>query len=164
MPTTNHASNKTGIEESTENKTLTTNGIVAEDDILSNCFGKSEKILQVADVCSSDGTIVPTKSLGDLRFSSSENHQDKAEPLKEDFPPSPSDNQSILMSLSTRCVWKGTVCERAQLFRIKYYGNCDRPLGRFLRDHLFDQPYNLHEEASEVSLAGRTRRQDLDVA
>ncbi|GFP97629.1 1-phosphatidylinositol-3-phosphate 5-kinase fab1a [Phtheirospermum japonicum] len=61
--------------------------------------------------------------------------------LKEDFPPSPSDNQSILVSLSTRCVWKGSVCERAHLFRIKYYGNFDKPLGRFLQDHLFDQGY-----------------------
>lgn len=60
-------------------------------------------------------------------------------PQKEEFPPSPSDHQSILVSLSSRCVWKGTVCERSHLFRIKYYGSFDRPLGRFLRDHLFDQ-------------------------
>lgn len=59
--------------------------------------------------------------------------------LKEEFPPSPSDRQSILVSLSSRCVWKGTVCERSHLFRIKYYGSFDKPLGRFLRDHLFDQ-------------------------
>lgn len=57
---------------------------------------------------------------------------------KEDFSPS-SDHQSILVSLTSRCVWKGTVCERAHLFRIKYYGTFDKPLGRFLRDHLFDQ-------------------------
>lgn len=57
---------------------------------------------------------------------------------KEEYPPA-SDHQSILVSLTTRCVWKGTVCERAHLFRIKYYGSFDRPLGRFLRDHLFDQ-------------------------
>ncbi|KAA8541583.1 hypothetical protein F0562_022735 [Nyssa sinensis] len=60
---------------------------------------------------------------------------------KEEFPPSPSDHQSILVSLSSRSVWKGTVCERSHLFRIKYYGNFDKPLGRFLRDHLFDQSY-----------------------
>nr|CAB3470546.1 unnamed protein product [Digitaria exilis] len=52
-----------------------------------------------------------------------------------------SDHQSILVSLSTRCVWKGTICERSQLLRIKYYGNFDKPLGRFLRDYLFDQGY-----------------------
>lgn len=64
-------------------------------------------------------------------------------PLKEEFPPSPSDHQSILVSLSSRCVWKGTVCERSHLFRIKYYGSFDKPLGRFLRDHLFDQVSSL---------------------
>ncbi|XP_010937259.1 1-phosphatidylinositol-3-phosphate 5-kinase FAB1B [Elaeis guineensis] len=64
--------------------------------------------------------------------------------IKEEFPPSPSDHQSILVSLSTRCVWKGTVCERSHLFRIKYYGNFDKPLGRYLRDHLFDQSYRCH--------------------
>lgn len=62
---------------------------------------------------------------------------------KEEFPPSPSDHQSILVSLSSRCVWKGTVCERSHLFRIKYYGNFDKPLGRFLRDNLFDQVLSL---------------------
>ncbi|KAF5732083.1 hypothetical protein HS088_TW18G00772 [Tripterygium wilfordii] len=63
-------------------------------------------------------------------------------PLKEEFPPSPSDHQSILVSLSSRCVWTGTVCERSHLSRIKYYGSFDKPLGRFLRDHLFDQSYH----------------------
>lgn len=57
---------------------------------------------------------------------------------KQDYPHSASDHQSILVSLTTRCMWKGSVCER-RLFRIKYYGSFDRPLGRFLRDHLFDQ-------------------------
>jgi 1-phosphatidylinositol-3-phosphate 5-kinase len=52
-----------------------------------------------------------------------------------------SDHQSILVSWSTRCVWKGTICERSQLLRIKYYGNFDKPLGRFLRDYLFDQVF-----------------------
>ncbi|KAJ8774004.1 hypothetical protein K2173_009435 [Erythroxylum novogranatense] len=69
------------------------------------------------------------------------NNFEDSGPLKEEFPPSPSDHQSILVSLSSRCVWKGSVCERSHLFRIKYYGNCDKPLGRFLRDHLFDQNY-----------------------
>ncbi|MED6126911.1 hypothetical protein PIB30_083072 [Stylosanthes scabra] len=62
-------------------------------------------------------------------------------PSKEDFPPSTSDHQSILVFLSTRCVWKGTVCERSHLVRIKYYGSSDKPLGRFLRDQLFDQVF-----------------------
>ena len=59
--------------------------------------------------------------------------------LKEAFPKSISDAQSILVSLSSRCVWKGTVCERSHVLRIKYYGSFDKPLGRFLQDQLFDQ-------------------------
>ncbi|OIW04546.1 hypothetical protein TanjilG_13928 [Lupinus angustifolius] len=82
-------------------------------------------------------------------------------PLKEEFPPSPSDHQSILVSLSSRCVWKGTVCERSHLFRIKYYGSFDKPLGRFLRDHLFDQSYRCHscEMPSEAHVHCYTHRQ-----
>ncbi|CAK7326721.1 unnamed protein product [Dovyalis caffra] len=47
--------------------------------------------------------------------------------------------QSILVSFSSRCVLKGTVCERSRLLRIKFYGSFDKPLGRYLRDDLFDQ-------------------------
>ncbi|KAG5538034.1 hypothetical protein RHGRI_025205 [Rhododendron griersonianum] len=80
---------------------------------------------------------------------------------KEEFPPSPSDHQSILVSLSSRCVWKGTVCERSHLFRIKYYGNFDKPLGRFLRDHLFDQSYRCRscDMPSEAHVHCYTHRQ-----
>uniref|UniRef100_A0ACD5YLL9 Uncharacterized protein n=1 Tax=Avena sativa TaxID=4498 RepID=A0ACD5YLL9_AVESA len=53
----------------------------------------------------------------------------------------PSDHQSILVSLSIRCVWKRSICERAHMLRIKYYGNFDKPLGRFLRESLFHQGY-----------------------
>lgn len=82
-------------------------------------------------------------------------------PQKEEFPPSPSDHQSILVSLSSRCVWKGTVCERSHLFRIKYYGSFDKPLGRFLRDHLFDQSYRCHscDMPSEAHVHCYTHRQ-----
>ncbi|EPS61762.1 hypothetical protein M569_13032, partial [Genlisea aurea] len=75
--------------------------------------------------------LVPTMSfvLDDL---------EKETDYTEEFPPS-SDQQSILVSLSSRCVWKGTVCERPHFFRIKFYGSSDMPLGRFLRDHLFNQ-------------------------
>ncbi|XP_004303752.1 PREDICTED: 1-phosphatidylinositol-3-phosphate 5-kinase FAB1B [Fragaria vesca subsp. vesca] len=81
--------------------------------------------------------------------------------MNEEFPPSPADHQSILVSLSSRCVWKGTVCERSHLFRIKYYGSFDKPLGRFLRDHLFDQTYQCHscEMPSEAHVHCYTHRQ-----
>ncbi|KAF3432202.1 hypothetical protein FNV43_RR26941 [Rhamnella rubrinervis] len=48
-------------------------------------------------------------------------------------------HQSILVSYSSHCVRKGTVCERSRLMRIKFYGCFDKPLGRYLRDDLFDQ-------------------------
>lgn len=80
---------------------------------------------------------------------------------KEDFPPSPSDHQSILVLLSSRCVLKGTVCERSQLFRIKYYGSFDKPLGRYLRDDLFDQNSRCRfcNEPSEAHVLCYTHRQ-----
>lgn len=89
------------------------------------------------------------------------NVPDETTSSKEEFPPSPSDHQSILVSLSSRCVWKGTVCERSHLFRIKYYGNFDKPLGRFLRDHLFDQSYRCRscEMPSEAHVQCYTHRQ-----
>ncbi|XP_038994100.1 putative 1-phosphatidylinositol-3-phosphate 5-kinase FAB1C isoform X2 [Hibiscus syriacus] len=48
-------------------------------------------------------------------------------------------HQSILVSFSSRCVLKGTVCERARLLRIKFYCSFDKPLGRYLHDDLFNQ-------------------------
>ncbi|XP_047330864.1 putative 1-phosphatidylinositol-3-phosphate 5-kinase FAB1C [Impatiens glandulifera] len=48
-------------------------------------------------------------------------------------------HQSILVSFSSRCVLSGSVCERSRLLRIKFYGSFDKPLGRYLRDDLFDQ-------------------------
>ncbi|CAO2828502.1 unnamed protein product [Amaranthus hypochondriacus] len=47
--------------------------------------------------------------------------------------------QSILVSFSSRCVSKGTLCERSRLLRIRFYGSSDKPLGRYLCDDLFDQ-------------------------
>ncbi|KHG26949.1 1-phosphatidylinositol-3-phosphate 5-kinase FAB1 [Gossypium arboreum] len=89
------------------------------------------------------------------------NQSQEPKPIKEEFPPTPSDNQSILVSLSSRCAWKGTVCERSHLFRIKYYGSFDKPLGRFLRDHLFDQSYQCHccDMPSEAHVHCYTHRQ-----
>ncbi|KAK1314676.1 1-phosphatidylinositol-3-phosphate 5-kinase FAB1B [Acorus calamus] len=114
-----------------------------------------------ANETQTDGMMVKGNYLGfsdlhqDVRFG------DQKAPEKEEFPPSPSDHQSILVSLSTRCVWKGTVCERAQLFRIKYYGSFDKPLGRFLQDHLFDQSYRCRscEMPTEAHVHCYTHRQ-----
>ncbi|PIN09518.1 Phosphatidylinositol-4-phosphate 5-kinase [Handroanthus impetiginosus] len=48
-------------------------------------------------------------------------------------------NQSILVSFSSHCIQSGTVCERSRLVRVKYYSPSDKPLGRYLRDDLFDK-------------------------
>ncbi|XP_010323385.1 1-phosphatidylinositol-3-phosphate 5-kinase FAB1B [Solanum lycopersicum] len=61
--------------------------------------------------------------------------------LQQDYPSSPSDQLIIVVCLSTRCVWKGTVCEPPHISRIKFYGITDMPLGRFLRDRLFDENF-----------------------
>ncbi|KAL9224172.1 hypothetical protein vseg_000235 [Gypsophila vaccaria] len=90
-----------------------------------------------------------------------EEQSEKVQALKEDFPPPTSDGQSILVSLTTRCVWKGVVCERAHLFRIKYYRSFDKPLGRFLQDDLFDQSYRCRtcEMPSEAHIHCYTHQQ-----
>ncbi|XP_047966656.1 putative 1-phosphatidylinositol-3-phosphate 5-kinase FAB1C [Salvia hispanica] len=50
-------------------------------------------------------------------------------------------HHSILVSFSSHNMANGTVCERSRLVRLKFYGNSDKPLGRFLRDDLFDQSF-----------------------
>ncbi|CAM0913962.1 unnamed protein product [Alopecurus aequalis] len=51
-----------------------------------------------------------------------------------------SDNaQSILVSLSIACPQRRIVCKQSQLLRIKFYGNFDKPLGRYFHEDLFNQ-------------------------
>lgn len=59
--------------------------------------------------------------------------------ISSDYLSAAESKQSILVSFSSRCVTKGTVCERSRLLRIKFYGCFDKPLGRYLLDDLFDQ-------------------------
>ena len=75
----------------------------------------------------------------DLGIPHQENNQRDGHELSREAFSTTSDHQSILVFSSSRCIWKGTVCERAHLFHIKYYGSFDKPLGRFLRDNLFDE-------------------------
>ncbi|KAF9616143.1 hypothetical protein IFM89_028609, partial [Coptis chinensis] len=134
----------------------------------SNGFVASEALGQVgvkAIDSNIDQNAISTTQSGNSKMTSlqhdSSTYHDEPGLCKEEFPPSPSDHQSILVSLSTRCVWKGTVCERSHLFRIKYYGSFDKPLGRFLRDHLFDQSYRCRscEMPSEAHVHCYTHRQ-----
>lgn len=63
---------------------------------------------------------------------------DRNENPAEYFPTS--DNaQSILVSLSIACPQRRIVCKQSQLLRIKFYGNFDKPLGRYFREDLFNQ-------------------------
>ncbi|KAL9304222.1 hypothetical protein ACSQ67_021485 [Phaseolus vulgaris] len=147
--------------------------LVIEDDPTAEDPGTSEKLYQgmSTDTPQNGDSKISTNQLiesGSLSPKDGLNHPENIEIIneefileKEDFPPSPSDHQSILVSLSSRCVWKGTVCERSHLFRIKYYGSFDKPLGRFLRDHLFDQSYRCHscEMPSEAHVYCYTHRQ-----
>ncbi|KAK3121755.1 hypothetical protein QOZ80_8BG0660460 [Eleusine coracana subsp. coracana] len=77
----------------------------------------------------------------ELNHWDSKPHDDKNEFSGEYFPGT-DNHQSILVSLSSTCVPRGLVCERSQLFRIKFYGSFDKPLGRYLREDLFDQAYS----------------------
>ncbi|KAG0492469.1 hypothetical protein HPP92_005867 [Vanilla planifolia] len=116
-------------------KHVNINPIVSEDGL--NFSQKSCK----SSYNSTDGESQVGSSEDVLNLISDNSQLQEVTLLKDEFSASSPDHQSILVSLSSRCVWKGTVCERSHLFRIKYYGSFDKPLGRYLRDHLFDQSY-----------------------
>lgn len=126
--------------------------VVGDDDVVSaDCYTGGTLGLGV-HVCHSDSSSLSTANCSGNTEELPSQEQDcrcnnqgaVVGSSKDEFPPSPSSNhQSILVSLSTRCVWKGTVCERAHLIRIKYYGSFDMPLGRFLRDIMFDKVLSL---------------------
>ncbi|KAG6599898.1 putative 1-phosphatidylinositol-3-phosphate 5-kinase FAB1C, partial [Cucurbita argyrosperma subsp. sororia] len=70
-------------------------------------------------------------------------------------------HQSILVSFSSHCVLKGTVCERSRLLRIKFYGRFDKPLGKFLCDDLFAQTSSCRscKESAEAHVQCYTHQQ-----
>ncbi|CAK7356447.1 unnamed protein product [Dovyalis caffra] len=137
--------------------------IAAIDHLTVNGFGSSDCVAMNSSQNDFNEIIATQPHSSEVSSAQQESRRnlEEPEPLKEEFPPSPSDHQSILVSLSSRCVWKGTVCERSHLFRIKYYGSFDKPLGRFLRDHLFDQSYSCRscEMPSEAHVHCYTHRQ-----
>lgn len=51
------------------------------------------------------------------------------------------DPESILVLTSRQCIPKQFACEESRLSRIKYYGNFDVSLGRYLQDVLLSQKY-----------------------
>ncbi|XP_026438658.1 1-phosphatidylinositol-3-phosphate 5-kinase FAB1B-like isoform X2 [Papaver somniferum] len=124
-----------------------------------NPLAKSAELLGGKEA--NDPHINETATFKSTSFQQDRNHLDEPGSSKEEFPPSPSDHRSILVSLSIRSVWKGTVCERAHLLRMKYYGSFDKTLGRFLRDDLFAQSYRCSscEMPSEAHVHSYTHRQ-----
>ncbi|XP_022729657.1 1-phosphatidylinositol-3-phosphate 5-kinase FAB1A-like isoform X2 [Durio zibethinus] len=148
VPSLNHAFGKIyGVDpkESVQTKITCSGATLMGDRFISCCQRLSEGPEQGGGSNYAGGSMMAANHLDSAEFTSSKrdpsNNNEDAGSSKEEFPPSPSDHQSILVSLSTRCVWKDTVCELSHLFRIKYYGSFDKPLGRFLRDHLFDQSF-----------------------
>ncbi|XP_039016949.1 1-phosphatidylinositol-3-phosphate 5-kinase FAB1A-like isoform X2 [Hibiscus syriacus] len=167
LPSLNHAFSKVGgvyLKGSVQTPASCGEAVMG-DQFVSFCQTLSEAPEQGGGNYLADGNMLSASNVGGPELASSKpeaiNGNEEVASSKEEFPPSPSDHQSILVSLSTRCVWKGTVCERSHLFRIKYYGSFDKPLGRFLRDNLFDQNSNCHscEMPSEAHVHCYTHRQ-----
>ncbi|CAM8947538.1 unnamed protein product [Rhodiola kirilowii] len=82
--------------------------------------------------------LVKRDELNDTHNSTMPGYSDDTETSGEYFS-SAENNRSILVSFSSRCIAKGTVCERSRLVRIQFYGSFDKPLGRYIHDDLFDQ-------------------------
>ncbi|KAK7265492.1 hypothetical protein RJT34_33112 [Clitoria ternatea] len=135
------------------------------DDCISDSFGTSDPSRKDVDNHIRAATLSANQVTNPeppyVQHDDNNNDHDDMIHSKEDFLPSTSDHQSILVFLSTRCVWKGTVCERSHLVRIKYYGSSDKPLGRFLKDQLLDENYTCCscEMPSEAHVHCYTHRQ-----
>ncbi|GLT74224.1 hypothetical protein SLA2020_460320 [Shorea laevis] len=138
--------NAVGPKEPVEDKGASSAESLINDKLISDCWHLSEVSEQSFFRNQANGNMLAANCLLSPELASSRhdanNTNEEMGALKEEFPPSSSDHQSILVALSTRCVWKRSVCERAHIFRIKYYGNFDKPLGRFLQDHLFDESHH----------------------
>ncbi|XP_048443758.1 LOW QUALITY PROTEIN: 1-phosphatidylinositol-3-phosphate 5-kinase FAB1A [Pyrus x bretschneideri] len=147
-----------GSEDSCLDNSAQAGEALVNNGLISNSLATSEALGHAGGALAA--TLGETPEFTSIKHHS-DNQNEEVRSSKEEFLPSPSDHQSILVSLSTRCVWKGTVCERSHLCRIKYYGSFDKPLGRFLRDHLFDQNYLCHScgMPSEAHVHCYTHRQ-----
>ncbi|TVU43798.1 hypothetical protein EJB05_10293, partial [Eragrostis curvula] len=70
------------------------------------------------------------------------------------------DSHSILILMSSQCITKQAICEQSHLSRIKYYGNFDVSLGRYLQDILQNQNLSCSscEEPPEAHVYSYTHR------
>lgn len=53
------------------------------------------------------------------------------------------DSQSILVLMSRRNALRGTICEQSHFSHIMFYKNFDVPLGKFLRDNVLNQVFQI---------------------
>jgi 1-phosphatidylinositol-3-phosphate 5-kinase len=70
------------------------------------------------------------------------------------------DSETILVLTTSQCITKQSMCEQSRYNRIKYYGNCDISLGRYLQNLLDSQGYSCStcgepQEAHEYSYTHR---------
>jgi 1-phosphatidylinositol-3-phosphate 5-kinase len=77
------------------------------------------------------------QSLENIKHSTSYNNGDKTSDIDE--VDDVLESQSILILLSSQCITKQVICEQSRLSRIRYYGNFDVSLGRYLQDILQKQ-------------------------
>jgi len=83
----------------------------------------------------------PVSSLNETSEHNTAEGNSKSEMQNKDNIETVLDPQSILVLTSSQCIEKGVVCEQSHLSRIKYYGNFDVSLGRFLRDTLLNKVF-----------------------
>ncbi|KAJ6820996.1 putative 1-phosphatidylinositol-3-phosphate 5-kinase FAB1B [Iris pallida] len=110
-----------------EHDTETNNGFIQEkihDGICNNeNFESSSSFKESIEQCSAD-------------VSSKLETQDK------DNSETAMNSESILVLLSSQCIEKGVACEQSHLSRIKYYGNFDVSLGRYLQEVLLNKKHS----------------------
>ncbi|MQL72762.1 hypothetical protein Taro_005122 [Colocasia esculenta] len=104
-------------------------------------FDYEVEIRQNVDQGNSGGLPVHEKTEQELNLGEHQNAEARrqSEVLDKDDIENVLDPQSILVLLSSQCKFKRTVCEESHLSRIKYYGNFDVSLGRFLQDVLLNK-------------------------
>uniref|UniRef100_A0A7N0VHV3 1-phosphatidylinositol-3-phosphate 5-kinase n=1 Tax=Kalanchoe fedtschenkoi TaxID=63787 RepID=A0A7N0VHV3_KALFE len=112
--------------------------ICTEDQKL--CLTEDTVDLFSSAICkdSADELQLPTKGDELTHISAKPGNSDEANTCSE-YCTTADSRRSILVSYSSRCIVKGTVCERSRLLRIKFYGSFDKPLGSYIRDDLFAQ-------------------------
>lgn len=118
---------------------LTSNLTVESDYLHQGNESDGDTIFSTRDLLQSElqqAMVQDERECGEVADSKDKPNEDE---LSGEFFSATDGHQSILVYFSSHCVSKGTVCERTRLLRIKFYGSFDKPLGRYLRDDLFDQ-------------------------